>query len=136
MTAANVHESEHWPVAGALDLRVLDDDGRYGRVFGLTGAEVTILGSRVDGRRLIIPLAFATLDQALRAGALLTNAFDEVRTIQAETPPDPAACGHSRVIETFISRSVAKQRICALCGAHLGEITLDEIRARDRGDGS
>jgi hypothetical protein len=126
VSAGFVGDRESWPVPvlGEFPLSVLDDDGERARVYVPSCAEVTLLGPTVGRQRLVVPIAFATLDQAQRAGNVLARAFEDVAEIQRERPPSRLRCAH-RLRLTRFSRVVPKTVICELCGTLWDERPAD-----------
>ena len=118
--------AETWPEAGVLPLSVLNNDGEYAAIYGEDGhSEVVLLGP--SGReRLVIPVRFDTLEQGLRAGKILADAFAAVRDIQDEEPA--YYCEHRKVRFTFLARMDGKHGICEGCGKNLGVISIAAYR--------
>ena len=112
--------TESWPapVVGDLPLAVLDEDGQRARMFVPTSAEVTLIGESTEAAAptLVVPIGFATLDQATRAADVLAEAFAQVRAIQDEPIPSQSHCSHQLTVQRF-SRTLPKTIVCALCGA-------------------
>lgn len=121
MTAAFVRENETWPPPAPFALELFDVDGEPQIIPSIDGkGEVPILGARVDGKRLVIPVAFASIDKARRAARTLALAFEKVRAIEAE-PVDELDDGHEHRFEEFrVSRTIPAVGICVLCGAREG----------------
>lgn len=127
MSATFVSELAQWPIPelGVFPLRVADETGEPANWYGPTMTEVTIFGPKnEDGETLVVSIAFASMDHALRAGKILGAAFAEVQELQNAPTPDPETCEHRPRVTRF-SRELKKQRLCELCAAHLGTLHLD-----------
>jgi len=122
-----VRSTDEWPPARPFGLELLDDDGHFGAIFGTPEApapELDLIERHVDRAfHLVIPVSFATVDQADRAGRILEMAFRKVRNIASEPVPVPEGCVHGRTRSVRFSRSTAQYSVCVDCNANLGEAT-------------
>lgn len=95
-------------------VRLLDDDGEQARLFGPGQAEVALIGPRrPDGSSFVLPFAFETLEQAKRAGKILSVALGGLQRI-ADEVIDQDSCRHDFDLTRF-TRALPKTAICGKC---------------------
>lgn len=130
MTYGIVREGQTWPDAGPLDLRLImpSDDTSDPLVHRDGSAEVCIAGpsEKSNPGTLVIPIRFATINQARRAAELLAATFTLIYEIHAETLP--ATCETHTEWAGYLSRELKKERFCEACGAHLGTLVMGSAR--------
>lgn len=117
---------ERWPESTLSYLTVLEDTGEVATQFQ-DCTEVVLVGPpNPDRSSLVLPLRFKTLDQGLRAGEILKDAFARVAEIAAENV-DHQNCDHEWRLHRFLWKD-GPVEVCSLCGLKQTPV-LDEARA-------